>query len=39
MISGMIVQKAHVAVQIDKAKARGLPVAVGGPFASSTAQN
>jgi radical SAM superfamily enzyme YgiQ (UPF0313 family) len=36
VISGMIVQKADMAVQIAKAKARGLPVAVGGPFASST---
>jgi radical SAM superfamily enzyme YgiQ (UPF0313 family) len=36
IISGMIVQKADMAVQIAKAKRRGLPVAVGGPFASST---
>lgn len=36
VLSGMIVQKANMAVQIAKAKARGLPVAVGGPFASST---
>ena len=36
VISGMIVQKADMAVQIGKAKQRGLPVAVGGPFASST---
>jgi radical SAM superfamily enzyme YgiQ (UPF0313 family) len=36
IISGMIVQKADMAVQIGKAKQRGLPVAVGGPFASST---
>ena len=36
VISGMIVQKADMAVQIAKAKSRGLPVAVGGPFASST---
>ncbi len=36
MISGMIVQKDDMAVQISKAKQRGLPVAVGGPFASST---
>lgn len=36
VISGMIVQKADMAAQIAKAKARGLPVAVGGPFASST---
>jgi radical SAM superfamily enzyme YgiQ (UPF0313 family) len=32
----MIVQKADMAAQIAKAKQRGLPVAVGGPFASST---
>ena len=32
----MIVQKDDMAVQISKAKQRGLPVAVGGPFASST---
>jgi radical SAM superfamily enzyme YgiQ (UPF0313 family) len=36
VISGMIVQKADMAVQIARAKSRGLPVAVGGPFASST---
>ena len=36
IISGMIVQKADMAVQIARAKSRGLPVAVGGPFASST---
>ena len=36
VISGMIVQKADMATQIAKAKERGLPVAVGGPFASST---
>ena len=36
IISGMIVQKADMAVQIAEAKRRGLPVAVGGPFASST---
>jgi radical SAM superfamily enzyme YgiQ (UPF0313 family) len=36
VISGMIVQKADMAEQIARAKARGLPVAVGGPFASST---
>ena len=36
VISGMIVQKADMATQIGKAKQRGLPVAVGGPFASST---
>ena len=32
----MIVQKADMATQIGKAKQRGIPVAVGGPFASST---
>ena len=36
VISGMIVQKADMATQIGKAKQRGLSVAVGGPFASST---
>jgi radical SAM superfamily enzyme YgiQ (UPF0313 family) len=36
VISGMIVQKRDMAAQIAKAKGRGLPVAVGGPFASST---
>ena len=36
VISGMIVQKADMATQIGNAKQRGLPVAVGGPFASST---
>ena len=36
VISGMIVQKADMAVQVSKAKERGIPVAVGGPFASST---
>jgi radical SAM superfamily enzyme YgiQ (UPF0313 family) len=36
VISGMIVQKADMAAQIAEAKRRGLPVAVGGPFASST---
>ena len=36
VISGMIVQKADMAAQIAKAKALGIPVAVGGPFASST---
>lgn len=36
VISGMIVQKADMAAQIAHAKTRGLPVAVGGPFASST---
>ena len=36
IVSGMIVQKDDMAVQIGRAKQRGLPVAVGGPFASST---
>ena len=36
IISGMIVQKDDMAVQISEAKHKGLPVAVGGPFASST---
>ena len=36
IISGLIVQKDDMAMQINKAKQRGLPVAVGGPFASST---
>ena len=36
IISGMIVQKKDMAVQIAKAKHLGLPVAVGGPYASST---
>ena len=36
IISGMIVQKEDMAVQIAKAKKLGLPVAVGGPYASST---
>jgi radical SAM superfamily enzyme YgiQ (UPF0313 family) len=36
IISGMIVQKEDMQRQISKAKQRGLPVAVGGPFASST---
>ena len=36
IISGIIVQKDDLAVQISRAKQRGLPVAVGGPFASST---
>ncbi len=36
IISGMIVQKADMAAQIAEAKRRGLAVAVGGPFASST---
>ena len=36
IISGMIVQKDDMAVQIGNAKQRGLPVAIGGPFASST---
>jgi len=36
VISGMIVQKEDMQRQIAEAKRRGLPVAVGGPFASST---
>jgi len=36
IISAMIVQKADMAAQIAEAKRRGIPVAVGGPFASST---
>ena len=36
IISGMIVQKDEMAVQINKVKQRGLPVAVGGPFGCST---
>ena len=36
IISGMIVEKNDMAAQINKAKQKGLPVAVGGPFASST---
>ena len=36
VISGMIVQKGDMAAQIQRAKKRHLPVAVGGPFASST---
>ena len=36
IISIMIVQKDDMAVRINKAKQRILPVAVGGPFASST---
>ena len=36
IISGMIVQKEDMAIQISKAKKLGLPVAVGGPYASST---
>ena len=36
IISGLIFQKDDMAVQISKAKQRGLPVAVGGPFSSST---
>jgi radical SAM superfamily enzyme YgiQ (UPF0313 family) len=36
VISGMIVQKEDMQRQITEAKRRGLPVAVGGPFASST---
>jgi len=36
VISGMIVQKDDMQQQISEAKRRGLTVAVGGPFASST---
>ncbi|MEB3159760.1 MAG: B12-binding domain-containing radical SAM protein [Synechococcus sp.] len=36
VISGMIVQKDDMRVQIQEAKRRGLLVAVGGPYASST---
>ncbi|MEC7381875.1 MAG: cobalamin-dependent protein, partial [Cyanobacteriota bacterium] len=36
VISGMIVQKDDMQQQIAEAKRRGLTVAVGGPFASST---
>ena len=36
VISGMIVQKDDMQQQIAQAKKRGLTVAVGGPFASST---
>ena len=36
VISGMIVQKDDMRVQIHEAKRRGLLVAVGGPYASST---
>ena len=36
VISGMIVQKDDMQVQIREAKRRGLLVAVGGPYASST---
>ena len=36
VISGMIVQKDDMHRQITEAKQRGLPVAVGGPYASST---
>ena len=36
VISGMIVQKDDMQAQIAEAKQRGLPVAVGGPYASST---
>ena len=36
IISVMIIQKDAMALQVNKAKQRGLPVAVGGPFASST---
>ena len=36
ILSGMLVQRRGLARLIASAKARGLPVAVGGPFASST---
>jgi radical SAM superfamily enzyme YgiQ (UPF0313 family) len=36
VISGMIVQKDDMQIQIAEAKRRGIPVAVGGPYASST---
>jgi len=36
ILSGMLVQRRGLARLIDAAKQRGLPVAVGGPFASST---
>jgi radical SAM superfamily enzyme YgiQ (UPF0313 family) len=36
VISGMIVQKDDMQEQINEAKRRGIPVAVGGPYASST---
>ena len=36
VISGMIVQKDDMKQQINEAKRRGIPVAVGGPYASST---
>jgi radical SAM superfamily enzyme YgiQ (UPF0313 family) len=36
IFSGMIVHKRDLARQIDLARSRGVPVAVGGPFASST---
>ena len=36
VISGMIVQKDDMKQQISEARRRGIPVAVGGPYASST---
>ena len=36
VISGMIVQKDDMQQQINEARRRGIPVAVGGPYASST---
>ena len=36
ILSGMIVHKRDLARQIDLARSRGVPVAVGGPFATST---
>ncbi len=36
ILSGMLVQKRDLEAQIQRAKAHGLPVAVGGPFATST---
>ena len=35
ILSGMIVQKADMLVGIKEAKSRGIPVAVGGPYATS----
>ena len=35
ILSGMIVQKADLLAGIQEAKSRGLPVAVGGPYATS----
>ncbi|MGB7563484.1 MAG: cobalamin-dependent protein, partial [Prochlorococcaceae cyanobacterium] len=36
ILSAMLVQRKDLAAQIGLARSRGLPVAVGGPFASST---